>query len=336
MKKKENPPADAVPVRRSSPSDACLILIMAYYDFDWGDVGQKHMLIPTGTTLGNTKGCAIELKKAVPAVKRQVTLYYDAEDQIWMARNDVRDRASRLYVNGLVSRLTVINNEDMIQLGKKGALFRFLQGAHVQESAYNMLSIRIEEEKSRADTDTLTQISNRQVLQRDLKQHIRDCRLYERNLSAIFLDIDHFHDVNTRYGHLGGDKVLSELAQRLQTHIRPLDTFARFGGEEFVVVLRDADYAQAMAFAERLRSMIADQAFVYGKQTIPITASLGVSTLEHTWKEEQLIRVANHCLHQAKDRGRNRVVGYKDLDVLPESLETQKKSPKKHKRKAID
>lgn len=311
-----------------SPSDACLIVIASQYDFEWEQIGDKFPLKQSGSYIGNETTCDIILAGGDGAsVVRKALFYYDHDEQTWMIQNCVDQRETRLYVNGLVTWLTRISEGDMIQLGKKGALFRLLQGENIQSNIYDVLKNRIEKEKKRADTDVLTKIPNRRALEQELEEHILHCSLYDRNLSAIFVDVDRFHDINTQFTHLGGDKVLSELATRIQEHIRPLDTFARFGGEELVVLLRGEDYEHALVFAERLRTLIAEKPFVYRGQNIVVTASFGVATLQPEWNGEQLLLVASTCTHLAKERGRNRVAGYKELTAIPSPPDTAK--PKK-------
>lgn len=314
------------------PPDACLIIIASQYDFNWERIGEKFFLKESGGYIGNQKTCDVVLEGDKNSASiRKALFYYDEEEQTWMVQNCVEGRESRLYVDGLVTRLTRISEGDMIQLGKKGALLRFLQGTNVQSDIYDVLKHRVEKEKKRADTDTLTKIPNRRVLERELEEHIRHCRTYDRPLSAIFIDADRFHDINAQFTHLGGDKVLSELASRIQGQIRPFDTFARFGGEELVVLLRGADYTHALAFAERLRALIAKKPFVYRDHKIVATVSLGVATLQPDWDGEQLLHVASTSMQLAKERGRNRVAGYKDLPAIPVAPVKPKKKTKPRK-----
>ena len=104
-------------------------------------------------------------------------------------------------------------------------------------------------------------------------------RRFERNLSVVMLDIDHFKKVNDKNGHATGDQVLREVAQRCTNIIREIDLFARYGGEEFTIVLPETDLGETQAVAERIRQLIGEKPFEIGKLNLEITISLGVASL---------------------------------------------------------
>jgi two-component system, cell cycle response regulator len=130
-------------------------------------------------------------------------------------------------------------------------------------------------------------------------------------LSALVLDIDYFKSVNDTYGHDSGDDVLREFARRLRKAVRGIDLLARFGGEEFVVVMPETDMGTAYAVADRLRERIADIAFPIAGRTreIPVTVSIGLASVSSaTDTPEALLKRADEALYRAKREGRNRVV----------------------------
>ena len=134
--------------------------------------------------------------------------------------------------------------------------------------------------------------------------------------SPHVLSVDHFKSVNDRVGHQAGDGVLREVASRIKMELRVSDALARFGGEEFVVLLIDADLAAAAMVAERIRAGVAGKPFdLAGGQGIDVSVSIGVSALDEEACElpieavaQQLVALADGALYQAKEAGRNRVV----------------------------
>lgn len=164
-------------------------------------------------------------------------------------------------------------------------------------------------------TDPLTQIFNRGYLNDNLPKSFKRCLRYRHNLSIIITDIDHFKKVNDSYGHQAGDMVLKAFVKGINDSLRKdLDWMARFGGEEFLIVLPETDLEGAMAVAERLRILAAETAIAFEDKTISITASFGVAAISPTPQNlsltsEDLIRAADKCLYEAKAQGRNRCVG---------------------------
>ncbi|MFO7750182.1 MAG: GGDEF domain-containing protein, partial [Desulfobacteraceae bacterium] len=132
---------------------------------------------------------------------------------------------------------------------------------------------------------------------------IRRQKRYDSNFSIIMFDIDHFKSINDRFGHDIGDSVLKELTSRISGALRETDTFARWGGEEFMVLLSETEKKGALFIAERLRTIIADSQF----QTAgTVTISLGVAVFSEKDNEDIFLKRADEALYLAKNNGRNR------------------------------
>lgn len=160
-----------------------------------------------------------------------------------------------------------------------------------------------------ATTDALTGLSNRHALLQRLDQEYERQRRSGKLLSVAMLDVDLFKSVNDVYGHAAGDAVLREIARHIQAGVRRYDVAARFGGEEFLIVLPDADLPTAQQTAERIRGIIEKQVRVgSGETQRAITVSLGVATLRAGERIEALINRADAALYRAKAEGRNRIV----------------------------
>ena len=166
-------------------------------------------------------------------------------------------------------------------------------------------------------TDPLTGVYNRRYIDRRLVEEIARARRQDYRISVMFIDVDHFKSVNDSIGHQAGDDVLREVAARIKMELRLSDALARFGGEEFVVLLIDADLAAASMVAERIRAGVAGKPFdLAGGQGMNVSVSIGVSALDGDAGElpieavaQQLVALADGALYQAKEAGRNRVIG---------------------------
>jgi len=168
-----------------------------------------------------------------------------------------------------------------------------------------VISKQLEQFRTLATTDNLTQIYNRQKFNTVIEEEIKRASRYKRSLSLILFDIDHFKSVNDIYGHLVGDDILKAMVDVVSSHIRISDIFARWGGEEFTILIPETDINGAKILAEKLRSKIAETVFdVVGHKT----CSFGVTTYNGQTKEE-FINEADTALYFIKENGRDNV-GY--------------------------
>jgi two-component system cell cycle response regulator len=159
-----------------------------------------------------------------------------------------------------------------------------------------------------AYTDTLTGVYNRRYMNAHLDRKIMEIAETVKPVSVLMFDIDNFKNINDTYGHKAGDEVLSELAKRVSRGVRDIDLLSRYGGEEFVIVMPDADIEVAVAVAERVRALVADQTFAVSSDvgSLAVTVSVGVATTrDPTETTESLIGRADEALYRAKGRGRN-------------------------------
>jgi len=171
-----------------------------------------------------------------------------------------------------------------------------------------------EDIKTLSITDHLTQVFNRGYMMTRLPEEVRRAKRYNHALSLIMCDIDHFKRINDSFGHLTGDKVLRSVADALRETLRcDVDWVARYGGEEFLIVLSETSAEGALKVAERLRNLLAKKTT---RADFDITASFGVVTFDPSVTKkvspEALIREVDQYLYQAKEEGRNRVVGKKN------------------------
>jgi len=154
-------------------------------------------------------------------------------------------------------------------------------------------------------TDPLTMLANRLHFKMVYQHTVNIARRTEKPLGVIFFDIDHFKNVNDQYGHLQGDMILKQIASIVRQRTRKSDIIARWGGEEFVLLLPDTSLDEAINVAEMLRRAIDTEEF----ETVGnVTCSFGVAILEENEEGEALLKRADERLYEAKENGRNKVV----------------------------
>ncbi len=167
-----------------------------------------------------------------------------------------------------------------------------------------------EEARQLAITDPLTGLVNHRQFYHQLGLEVRRAQRYNRDLTMLMLDLDHFKQFNDRYGHLAGDQALREVAEVLRQNARSVDILARYGGEEFAIVLPETDLRRAAFQAERIRAAVAAHVFLRdrGAEGKTLTVSVGVAGLTpRHQKIEDLVHDADQALYRAKAAGRNRL-----------------------------
>jgi diguanylate cyclase (GGDEF)-like protein len=172
-----------------------------------------------------------------------------------------------------------------------------------------------------AATDALTGHWNRRALDDVLRQQLERRASSGKPFSIVMLDIDFFKNINDEFGHMVGDDVLRAFAQRLREFLRSADICARFGGEEFVVVLPETSLATAMEVGERIRKGIA-QAPLLNKPRVQATVSIGVATMEKEQSISDLFAAADAAVYLAKNEGRNRVRSHMQMPVQADGMQS--------------
>ena len=160
-----------------------------------------------------------------------------------------------------------------------------------------------------ARTDALTRVYNRAAIVERLEQEVNRSLREETPLAALMLDVDHFKRINDTFGHLTGDKVLVEIAQRLCGECRPYDSTGRFGGEEFLVVLPGPRFEDMTSLADRIRQRVKGTPIAADGQRLEVTVSTGAVWVDAGEKlgVQDVIKAADDLLYRAKSNGRDRV-----------------------------
>ena len=233
------------------------------------------------------------------------------------------------YVNDRAITEHRLSDGDQIKIGR--SILKFMTGDNI-ETSYHEEIYRL------VTVDALTQLFNKRYFGEALEREFNRARRYKRHLSLFLIDLDHFKQINDRYGHVAGDFVLRQLAVEVKGKLRREDIFARVGGEEFGILLPEVEHPGAMSTAEKVRKVVEAAQFTFDKHTIRGTVSIGVATLDPAMFADDeseagaestedpssapssdglssgtaktaaaLYALADAALYLAKERGRNRV-----------------------------
>ena len=175
---------------------------------------------------------------------------------------------------------------------------------------------RYEKAKERAFVDDVTDVYNARYLLEAMDRELRRAERYAAELSVLFLDLDRFKLVNDRHGHLVGSHALRQLSRVLNECVRQVDTLARYGGDEFTIVLPDTGEAGAAQVADRIRRVVEETLFEAGRgEVMHVTCCVGHATFpQHGRDRGTLLDAADKAMYRAKSLGRNRVCSASDLD----------------------
>ena len=205
-----------------------------------------------------------------------------------------------------LNKIITLDEVFVVETYYHATMQRLEDSLHQLKSAHRQL-----EDFSRRDS--LTPVDNRRALMEALAMEFHRSRRYQHPFALLFLDVDHFKEINDRHGHVFGDHVLLHVVQSARGIIRPSDIMGRYGGEEFVIGLVECDQSGALQIAERIRLKIAQEQFTWEHHSTVVTVSIGVVMLSPEIDQvETLVTRADQAMYYAKHRGRNRVELYSE------------------------
>lgn len=278
----------------SAVGQACLVVLHAGLP---SDIGRRYVIESGAITIGRGRDNDIVLVS--DAVSRRHTRLETRDNETYVI--DL-ESTNGTYVNedGRLTGERRLARGDLLKVGD--TIFKYLSGVDV-EAQYHDMIFRM------AVTDGLTNLSNRQQLDKLLIEEIQRCQRSTRALCVLLLDIDHFKKINDEYGHLAGDSVLRGLAAAMSKRMRPSDRLGRYGGEEFCAILPETTLDGARSFAEGLRALAQTCLFAADDKQIAVTISIGVAEWRSEMQPTDMYRAADEMLYAAKRNGRNRVEG---------------------------
>jgi two-component system cell cycle response regulator len=258
-------------------------------------LGRKFLLEKGETLIGRDEDCTIVLE--LDSVSRRHCRLVSGEDGVAIADEG---STNGTFLNGAaVGGQTPLHTGDLIKIG--AAIFKFLASEGCIEAQYH------EEMYLLTIQDSLTQLYNKRYATDFLEREVARAARHNRALSLVLFDIDHFKAINDKHGHSTGDSVLRELSDLLKKRIRREECLARWGGEEFALILPEAGEDQARFVADALRKLVAEHGF--STPGLRVTFSAGAAAFRHeTGTVEGLINAADKALYEAKRRGRNMVI----------------------------
>lgn len=226
--------------------------------------------------------------------------FLDSEIKLVSQQNLPEDISRRLNQNILPTLQSVINDTQNLQ-----------DQANASALEITQLKNELEQAKTIAKTDELTNIPNRRGFNEIIAQMAASANTDSTSFALIMIDIDHFKAINDEFGHLIGDSVLRYLAKQLDAEIKGKDALARIGGEEFVILLPQTSYSDAFHVANNLRKKVEQNRLKVKTQdkSLSLTISAGISTYQLGEDIEDLMDRADQALYQAKNTGRNKVCG---------------------------
>ncbi len=271
------------------PADACLVVI-------YGEELGRRLRLGSGVVeAGRSSKCDLAIdQESVSRHHARVSwtgLSYRVQDlgsTNGTFVNDARIEGEKELADG-----------DQLRIGR--TILKFMTGGNVEasyhEEIYRLMTI-----------DALTRVHNKRYFHETLEREVSRCTRYQRAVSLILFDIDHFKKKNDTFGHLAGDAVLRDLATAIKPRVRREDLIARVGGEEFAVLTPEVGLEGALGVAEKIRHAVETTTFRYDKHVMPTTVSLGVAELTRGETGHELYRRADERLYAAKQGGRNRVM----------------------------
>ncbi len=244
-------------------------------------------------------------------------------------RDEITDvsRATNVMLDTLVGLLEE-TKQQRDELSSAQELQHLHQQLQQEHEALNKANTRL---ATLATTDPLTELPNHRTIINHIEQELVHCQQTRCLCTILFLDIDHFKNINDTWGHRAGDEILREVGRRLVDTLRQEDFVGRYGGEEFAIVLTNTDREKAREVAERLREVLAKDPCLWETDeaqpavAIQVTGSFGISVYqEHGTTRETLIEAADGAMYQAKHSGRNRVcVAGDELSLVQNKLATR-------------
>lgn len=166
-------------------------------------------------------------------------------------------------------------------------------------------ALRLQELEKLALLDNLTQLANRHYLEKELLSRFEEKKRFQLPFGVLFLDIDHFKEFNDRYGHDAGDEVLRFVAKTFIVNSRPFDLYGRWGGEEFLAIIRNISLPDLEELGNRLRLLVEQSYIVYESERLQVTISLGATLVRDDDTMESLVKRADTLMYRSKAAGRN-------------------------------
>jgi diguanylate cyclase (GGDEF)-like protein len=272
---------------------ACLVVLQGT------DVGNKILLNKDEMTIGRAKDVDMCLTQG--NVSRIHAVIQRLDDQQFLLSD--KDSTNGTSVNAKSIKSVLLKDLDVISIGD--SKLKFIASDSPEQAYYDKMYRRVH-------LDKVLRIYNKYYFLSKLEEEIIHCQHYGSQLSLVFLNADHFKQLNDSYGHLAGDAALIQLAEICKEHIRETDILCRYGVEEFAIIIPHTDQQQAYLLSEAIRELVAKTPVNYADAAINMTVSIGITSYDpqntQSITKGLLIAQADKALYQAKHSGRNKVI----------------------------
>jgi diguanylate cyclase (GGDEF)-like protein len=263
--------------------------------------GRVHPVRDDETVIGRGKDCHVRVDDAGTS-RTHARLLLEQEGRYVL--EDMKS-TNGTFVGGKRVERQELTSGDRINIGPNVVISFAILDSQAVRLTHQMYESSVR--------DPLTRAHNRRYLVERLASEIAYARRHRTHLGLLLFDLDHFKRVNDTHGHLAGDEVLREVAALVSRMIRAEDVFARFGGEEFVVLVRGIGHANVARFAERLRAAVERLEIPAESVVLHVSISVGFVSIDQLPDDDRtadgLLRAADERLYRAKTDGRNRTVG---------------------------
>jgi diguanylate cyclase (GGDEF)-like protein len=289
----------ATPVVRPTPAplahgEGCVVVIYG------PDLGRRLGLGNRVFEVGRSSKCDLSLdQESVSRQHARITRGKKRPDK--GVEYTIMDLGSTngTYVNDVAVTERLLRDGDQIKIGR--SILKFMTGDNIEtsyhEEIYRLMTV-----------DGLTGLFNKRYFNEAHERELQRAVRYGRPISILLFDIDHFKNINDRFGHVAGDALLKQLANAVRENLRSHDILARVGGEEFGVLLPEVETEGALFTAEKIRAVVEKTVFTFDGEKMPATISVGVATNNAKLATPlALYGAADAALYAAKTRGRNRV-----------------------------
>ncbi|MFH1018939.1 MAG: GGDEF domain-containing protein [Pseudomonadota bacterium] len=264
----------------------CLITIHG------AELGKKFDLLTDETLIGRGETAHIRINEE--NVSRLHAIVMRKGDDLIL---EDQNSTNGTFVNTRKIKSKPLRDGDLVLIGN--TILKFMSTFSIEHQYH-------EEIYRLATIDGLTGLFNKNFFLDRLAEEFSRSKRYDRSLSLLFFDFDHFKRINDTHGHLAGDEILKKASSLIQRNLRKEDLCGRYGGEEFGVLLPETPHKNALFLAEKLRKLVESTSFEHAGKAIPVTISFGVSTLTKDVKNPtQFVEMVDQALYRAKQAGRN-------------------------------
>jgi diguanylate cyclase (GGDEF)-like protein len=280
------------PIENTGHKRAAYLLMLS-----GSNVGEMHRLEKDQVVVGRSDKADIRLID--DGISREHIRVVDDGGQIWL---EDLGSTNGTYCNGERVQRRALVEGDKILLGST-TILKFTYQDRLEEAFQRRMS-------ESALRDGLTRAYNKRYFTERLELEVQHALRHDSPLSLVFIDIDHFKQINDVHGHPAGDQVLAQLATVIMSMLEEEEVFARYGGEEFAIIARGTGTREASALSERVRASIESHPFTFDGTRIPVTISVGIARAPGPGIGDMadLISRADEAMYEAKRAGRNRVL----------------------------